>query len=351
MKKNLVNMGLMVLGGLLAAAVELTAADPAVTINGAGASFPFPIYSDWAFKYEKVSGMKLNYQSIGSGGGIKQIKEKTVDFGASDAPLKADELKAAGLVQFPMIIGGAVPVVNIKGVAAGQLRLTGKVLAEIYLGAITKWNDDAIKALNPELRLPDTAIAVVYRSDGSGTTWLYTNYLSKASASWAVKVGNDKSVAWPTGVGAKGNEGVAAIVKNTDGGIGYVEYAYAVENNLAWTQMQNRAGAFVKPTVATFAAAAASADWKGAPGFYMVLTNQPGAESWPITGASFILIHKDQKTAGTARAMFKFFDWCYKNGADAATKLNYVPIPESVYTMVEETWKNDVKADGATVWP
>ena len=338
--------------GLCAAVIAAVVfAQSAVTINGAGATFPQPVYNEWVFKYAQVTGAKVNYQGIGSGGGIKQIKAKTVDFAGSDAPLKADELAASGLVQFPMVMGGIVPVVNVKGVAAGQLKLTGKVLADIYLGKISRWNDAELKKLNPGVDLPDQAITVVQRSDGSGTTWLFTSYLSKVSSSWALKVGWEKAVAWPVGIGAPGNPGVAAQVKNTDGSIGYVEYAFALTEKLAWTEMQNRAGNFVKPTLETFAAAASNADWKNAPGYYMVLTHQLGSDSWPITGATFILVQKEQKDAGLAKAMLQYFDWCYKSGGEAASKLHYVPIPESVYTMVEETWKNEIRAGGAPLWP
>ncbi len=322
-----------------------------VTITGAGASFPDPIYRKWADKYEKLTGMKLNYQPIGSGGGIAQIKNKTVDFGASDAPLKAKELTDAGLIQFPMVIGGVVPIVNIKGIKPGELKLTGEVLADIYLGKITKWNDKAITDLNPGLNLPDQPITVVHRADGSGTTWLYTNYLDKVSKEWHEKVGTNKSVSWPTGVGGKQNAGVAANVQKLPGTIGYVEYAYALQNKMAHAQLKNKSGKFVSPTIKTFQAAAAKADWKGAKGYYVVLTDQTGDESWPITGASFILIHKDQNDAAKAKAMLKFFDWCFRHGGEMAEKLDYVPIPMSVVEMVEGTWAKDVKAEGQPVWP
>ena len=321
------------------------------TINGAGATFPYPVYGQWAWLYNKDTGVKLNYQSIGSGGGIRQIKAKTVDFGASDAPLKAEELKEDGLLQFPMIMGGVVPVVNVPGIAAGQLKLSGSTLADIFLGKITKWNDAAISKENPGTNLPDSAITVVYRADGSGTTWIFTNYLSKVSAAWKDSVGNAKSVKWPSGVGGKGNEGVAAYVQRIKGSIGYVEYAYALQNKLAYSLLQNRDGNYVAPTSATFQAAAANADWEKAEGFYLVLTDQPGAESWPITGASFILVHKEQANAETAKEVLKFFDWCYRNGSKTAEKLDYVPMPEKVIRLVENTWKEQIKAAGKPVWP
>jgi len=321
------------------------------TINGAGATFPYPVYGQWAWLYNKDTGVKLNYQSIGSGGGIRQIKAKTVDFGASDAPLKAEELNEAGLLQFPMIMGGVVPVVNVPGIAAGQLKLSGSTLADIFLGKITKWNDAAITKENPGVALPDSAITVVYRADGSGTTWIFTNYLSKVSATWKDSVGNAKSVKWPSGVGGKGNEGVAAYVQRIKGSIGYVEYAYALQNKLAHSLLQNRDGNYVAPTSVTFQAAAANADWEKAEGFYLVLTDQPGAESWPITGASFILVYKEQANAETAKEVLKFFDWCYRNGDKTAEKLDYVPMPEKVVSLVEKAWKEQIKAAGKPVWP
>ncbi len=326
----------MVLISLFLFGSTLWAAD---TINGAGASFPYPVYSQWAYEYHKLTGVKLNYQSIGSGGGIAQIKAKTVDFGASDKPLKKADLDKSGLIQFPMIMGGVVPVVNIKGVKPGEIKLSGELLADIFLGNVTKWNDPRIKRMNPEVKLPSKKIVVVHRSDGSGTTWIFTNYLSKVSTPWKKNVGNAKAVKWPTGLGGKGNEGISAYVKRIDGAIGYVEFAYALKNRMSYTKLQNSSGKFVAPTIETFQSAAASADWKNAPGFYMVLTNQPGEKSWPITGASYILIHKNQIKTKIAKTMFKFFDWCYKNGADRAVKLHYVPIPGNVVEMVKETWK------------
>lgn len=320
------------------------------TINGAGATFPFPVYSQWAYQYHRVTKVRLNYQSIGSGGGIRQIKAKTVDFGASDAPLKPAELDAAGLLQFPMIMGGVVPVVNVPGVKGGQLKLDGQLLADIFQGKVTKWNDARIKSENKDLSLPDQAITVVHRSDGSGTTWIFTNYLTKVSAAWAKDVGNNKAVNWPVGVGGKGNEGVASYVQRVKGSIGYVEYAYALQNKMSYALLQNQSGNFVAPTSETFQAAAAGADWANAKGYYLVLTDQPGDKSWPITGASFILVYKDQVKPETAKAVLSFFDWCYQNGGEIANKLDYVPMPAKVVKMVEETWRKEIKAKGEPVW-
>ena len=319
------------------------------TLTGAGATFPYPIYSKWAYNYQEATGTKINYQSIGSGGGIAQVKAKTVDFGASDAPLTEDELSQAGLIQFPLIIGGIVPVVHVEGIESGKLKLTPTILADIFVGKIESWDDSSIKAANPDLTLPAKSISVVHRADGSGTTWIFTNYLSQVSANWKDKVGAGKAVAWPVGMGGKGNEGVAAYVKRIDGAIGYVEYAYALQNNMPVAVLQNHDGKFVEPTLKTFQAAAANADWKNAAGFYMVLVNQPGDESWPITGASFILIHQEQADASHAQSLLKFFDWCYKNGASAAEELQYVPIPGSVSELVEATWKQQVRSGGQPV--
>jgi phosphate transport system substrate-binding protein len=319
-------------------------------LNGAGASFPYPVYSQWAYKYNAITGVQINYQSIGSGGGIQQIKAKTVDFGASDAPLKKDELDAAGLMQFPLIMGGVVPVVNVEGIKPGQLKLSGDLLAKIFMGAVKEWNDPAIAALNPGTKLPDMPIAVIHRADGSGTTWIFTNYLAAVSADWKSKIGADKSVAWPVGLGGKGNEGVSAYVKQVNGSIGYVEYAYALQNKMTHVLLQNKAGKFVGPDSDTFTAAAANADWKNAPGFYMVLVDQPGDNSWPITGASFILIYKNQSDAAKAKDILTYFDWCFKNGKDLALKLDYVPMPDNVMNLVESTWKTDVKCQGKAVW-
>lgn len=319
-------------------------------LNGAGATFPYPLYAQWAYKYEKLTGVKMNYQSIGSGGGIAQIKAKTVDFGASDAPLTKAELDQGGLLQFPMVMGGVVPVINVKGIGAGKLKLNATVLADIYLGKIKKWDDPAIKAVNPGLALPATPIYVIHRADGSGTTWIFTNYLAKVSAEWKTKVGADKAVSWPTGMGGKGNEGVAAYVQKTNGAIGYVEYAYALQNKMAHTLLQNKAGQFVAPTIESFQAAAANADWNNAPGFYMVLTEQPGEGSWPITGATFILMQKNQANGLKAQTILKFFDWCYAHGKEMATALHYVPLPENVIQLVQAEWKKSIKAGGQPVW-
>ncbi len=321
-------------------------------ISGAGATFPYPVYAKWASAYYKLTGIKLNYQSIGSGGGIKQIKAKTVDFGASDAPLKPEKLEKWGLFQFPMIMGGVVPVVNIPGIKPGQLKISNKTLVDIYLGKIRKWNDPAIARENPGQSLPGMNITVVHRADGSGTTWIFTNFLSKVSPEWKEKVGNAKAVAWPTGIGGKGNEGVASYVKRIRGSLGYVEYAYALQNRLTYIKLKNRAGAYVEPNMDTFQAAAANADWEGSKGFYVVLTDQPGKDSWPITGASFILLQKVQDKPDVAKAVLSFFDWCYKNGQELAKKLDYVPLPERVVNLVEEAWKTQIKdKNGKPVWP
>ncbi|MGE0188911.1 MAG: phosphate ABC transporter substrate-binding protein PstS [Steroidobacteraceae bacterium] len=330
--------------------VALSAAAMATDISGAGATFPYPIYAKWAEAYKQKTDVSMNYQSIGSGGGIKQIKAATVTFGASDAPLEPADLKEAGLLQFPMIVGGVVPVVNINGIKPGELVLDGSVLASIYLGDIKKWNDPKIKALNPKLNLPNQAIAPTYRSDGSGTNFLFTTYLSEVSFSFKSRVGANKSVEWPVGIGAKGNEGVASMTTQTSGAIGYVEYAYAKQNNMAYVMMKNKDGKVVAPESAAFAAAAGNADWSKAPGYYLVLTNQPGAKSWPITGASFILMHNQVKNGAAAMEALKFFDWAYKNGADMADQLDYVAIPKNVYEMVEKTWAASITADGKPLW-
>jgi phosphate transport system substrate-binding protein len=349
MLKQLVRIscgGLFVMG----TAFNLQAAE-VKDISGAGATFPYPVYAKWAEAYAQKTGAKLNYQSIGSGGGIKQIKAKTVDFGASDAPLKPEELNESGLLQFPTVMGGVVPVVNVKGVRAGELKLSPEALADIYLGKIKKWNDPAIAKLNPHVKLPASAITVVHRADGSGTTWIFTNYLTKVSKEWADKVGNDKAVAWPVGVGGKGNEGVASYVSRIKGAIGYVEYAYALQNKMSHAKLRNRAGSFVDPDSESFQAAAASADWAGAPGFYMVLTDQPGAKSWPITGATFILVYKVQQNPAKGKAVLGFFDWAYRNGDQMADALDYVPLPKSVVSLVEDTWRKDITGpDGKSVW-
>ncbi|WP_370681837.1 phosphate ABC transporter substrate-binding protein PstS [Comamonas sp. GB3 AK4-5] len=304
--------------------------------TGAGASFPAPLYSKWAADYNKATGVKINYQSVGSSAGIKQIEAKTVDFGASDEPLKDDELAKKGLVQFPTVIGGIVPVVNIKGIQPGQLKLSGQVLGDIYLGKIAKWNDPAIVALNPGLPLPDAAIAPVRRADGSGTTFGFTNYLSKANAEWKEKVGEGKAVNWPTGAGGKGNEGVAAFVGRLNNSIGYVEYAYVKQNKLTFALLQNSTGAFVSPSEATFKAAAAGADWSKS--FYQILTSQPGKDAWPITSATFILMHTKQEKPQQAEAALKFFQWAYESGDQTASGLDYVPMPDSVKQVIYKSW-------------
>ena len=341
--------GLVALIGSVGFAATASAA--VTEISGAGATFPYPVYAKWAEAYSHSTGVKMNYQSIGSGGGIKQIEAKTVDFGASDAPLTADDLTKNGLMQFPMVMGGVVPVVNLPGISAGQIKLSPTVLADIYLGKIKNWNDPAIASVNRGVPLPDKRITVVHRSDGSGTTWIYTNYLSKVSPEWKSKVGNDKSVSWPAGVGGKGNEGVASYVLRIKGAIGYVEYAYALQNHMSHVKLQNQAGNYVDPTSANFQAAAANADWSNAPGFYMVLTDQPGANSWPITGATFILMHTSQAKPDVAKAVLSFFAWSYKNGDDMAAQLDYVPMPDSVVDLVEKTWSKEIRsAGGGMIW-
>ncbi|MEN9982897.1 MAG: phosphate transporter substrate-binding protein PstS [Pseudomonadota bacterium] len=316
-------------------------------VTGAGASFPAPLYSKWASDYNKATGVKINYQSVGSGAGIKQIDAKTVDFGASDMPLKDDELKSKGLVQFPTVIGGVVPVVNIKGIAPGQLKLNGQVLGDIYLGKITKWDDAAIKALNPSLGLPSDVISPVRRADGSGTSFIFTNYLSKVNAEWKSKVGEGTAVNWPVGAGGKGNEGVAAFVNRLPNSIGYVEYAYVKQNKMTFAVMQNASGAFVSPDDLTFKAAAAGADW--AKSFYQILTNQAGKDAWPLTGATFILMHKAQDKPVQAAATLKFFDWGYKNGDKTAEDLDYSPMPASVKAAIEKSWSEIKDAAGKSV--
>ena len=315
--------------------------------TGAGASFPAPLYSKWAADYNKATSVKINYQSVGSGAGLRQIEAKTVDFGASDAPLKDEELKAKGLMQFPTVIGGIVPVVNIKGIAPGQLKLSGKVLGDIYLGKITNWSDAAIKALNPGVNLPDAAIAPVRRADGSGTTFGFTNYLSKVNAEWKEKIGEGTAVNWPTGAGGKGNEGVAAFVGRLPNSIGYVEYAYVKQNKMTYTLLQNKDGHFVSPDDANFKAAAAGADW--AKSFYQILTEQPGKDAWPITSATFILMHKTQDKPAQAATSLKFFEWAYKNGDKTAGDLDYVPMPDSVKQVIYKSWADIKDASGKSI--
>jgi phosphate transport system substrate-binding protein len=318
----------------------------AADITGAGATFPYPIYAKWADAYRKATGTGMNYQSIGSGGGIKQITAKTVDFGASDMPMKAEDLRKNGLVQFPAIMGGVVPVYKVTGVGPGEIRFTGPLLADIYLGKVTKWNDPGIAKLNPGVKLPGDSISVVHRSDGSGTTFLWTNYLSKVSPEFKTTVGEGTAVKWPAGVGGKGNEGVASYVQKINGSIGYVEYAYAKQNKLAFGQMQNKSGKFVPPDDETFKAAAAGADWNSVPGMGVVLTDQAGERSWPVTGASFILLHVKQDKPEAGREVLKFFDWSFKNGQAAAAELDYVPMPDTVVRQIQAAWKGITDASG-----
>jgi phosphate transport system substrate-binding protein len=322
----------------------------AAEISGAGATFPYPIYAKWAEAYKAKTGISMNYQSIGSGGGIKQITAGTVDFGASDMPLKPEALAKDGLVQWPMVMGGVVLVVNLKGIEPGQLKLDGPTVAAIYLGNITKWNDPAIAKLNPGLALPDKAIAAVHRSDGSGTNFIFTHYLSSIDADFKAKIGENTSVDFPGGLGGKGNEGVAALTARTEGAIGYVEYAYALQNKMTYTQLRNHDGVFVSPSSKSFQAAAANADWSKAVGFNLLLTDQPGKDSWPITGATFILMHKQQAKPEVARAVLDFFDWAYRNGGQLAEQLDYVPMPPAVVGAVEQSWQQIVGPDGKAVW-
>lgn len=336
---------------LFASLLLITGVVSAAELTGAGATFPFPIYSKWAEAYKAQTGIGLNYQSIGSGGGIKQIKAKTVDFGASDMPLKKEELDKEGLVQFPAIIGGVVPVYNLEGIDSGKLRLTPEVISNIHLGKITKWNDKAIADLNPGLNLPALAITVIHRADGSGTTFIWTNFLGKANPEFAKAVGEGTAVKWPVGIGGKGNEGVAVQVQRIKGAFGYVEYAFAKRNKISYAAVKNRDGNFILPDDATFKAAAANADWANAPGMYLLLTWQTGKDAWPATGASFIIMHKQQTDALTGRAVLKFFDWSYKNGGQMATELEYVHMPVDVIKLVQENWKKDFKGpDGNSIW-
>ena len=316
-------------------------------VTGAGASFPAPLYSKWASDYNKATGVKINYQSVGSGAGIKQIDSKTVDFGASDMPIKDDELARKNQLQFPTVIGGVIPVINVKGIAPGQLKLNGQVLGDIFLGKVTKWNDAALKALNPGLALPDAAISPVRRADGSGTTFIFTNYLSKVNPEWKTKVGEGTAVNWPTGAGGKGNEGVAAFVGRLPNSIGYVEYAYVKQNKMTYAMLQNAAGKFVAPDDSAFKAAAAGAEWSKS--FYQILTNQPGAESWPITGATFILMHKVQDKPAQAAATLKFFQWAYQQGDKTAADLDYVPMPAVLKSQIEKSWAEIKDGAGKTV--
>jgi phosphate transport system substrate-binding protein len=322
----------------------------AADITGAGATFPQPIYNKWAETYKAQTKNSVNYQGIGSGGGIKQIEASTVDFGASDKPLKPADLEANGLMQFPTVVGGVVPVMNLPGVQPGQLKLTGPVLGAIFLGQIKTWGDPQIAALNPGVKIPNLPITVVHRSDGSGTTFVYTTYLANQSPAWAQTVGANDAVQWPTGIGGKGNDGVAAFVKQTIGSIGYVEYFYAKQNNMVYAQMKNKAGVFVEPTAAAFAAAASGADWSKAPGNYLLLLDQPGAKSWPITAATFILLHTKQTKPATGKEVLAFFDWAYKNGDAEAAQLDYVPLPAPVKAMMRKEWSSVTGPDGKAVY-
>ncbi|MFY9954207.1 phosphate ABC transporter substrate-binding protein PstS [Bradyrhizobium sp.] len=331
----------IVAAGLVAAS---TSAAFAADITGAGATFPFPIYSKWADAYKKDTGNGLNYQSIGSGGGIKQIQAKTVTFGATDMPLKAEQLEKDGLVQWPMVMGAIVAVVNLEGVKPGEMVFDGETLANIYLGKIAKWDDPAIKKLNPNVKLPSDAITVVRRSDGSGTTFNFTDYLSKVSADWKSKVGSGTAVEWPTGVGAKGNEGVSGNISQTKNSIGYVEYAYAKQNKLTYVAMVNKAGKTVQPTVEAFQAAASNADWANAPGYYVILTDQPGEKSWPVTASTFILMHKDATDKAASQEAIKFFKWAFANGDKMAEELDYIPMPDNVVKLIEKTWSAEIKS-------
>ncbi|MGE0767121.1 MAG: phosphate ABC transporter substrate-binding protein PstS [Hyphomicrobiaceae bacterium] len=337
-------------GGIVGA---LLAATPAVAadISGAGATFPYPIYAKWADAYKKETGIGLNYQSIGSGGGIKQIKAKTVTFGASDAPLKGEDLTSTGLVQFPMVMGGVVPVINVDGIKPGEITLDGPTLANIFLGNIKSWNDAAIAKLNPNVKLPEQAIVVVHRSDGSGTTFNFAAYLADVSADWKSKVGVNTALKWAVGIGAKGNEGVANNVAQTKGAIGYVEYAYAKVNKMTHTKMINKAGKAVSPESGTFQAAAANADWKSKPGYGVILANQPGDRSWPMTAATWILLYAKPQDAAATKEALKFFDWSYTKGDKMAEALDYVPMPSNVVAEVEKTWIAEIKGtDGKPVW-
>ncbi len=337
--------------GVVLSTTVFTVHAHSTSVTGVGASFPYPIYAKWASAYKAAQGVAVNYQSIGSGGGQQQIIAKTVDFGASDDPMKAADLELNGLFQFPAVIGGTVAVVNVDGVQPGQLKLSGPLLADIFLGNVKKWNDPAIVELNSGVVLPEADIIVVHRSDGSGTTFGWTNYLSKVSSHWQRTVGEGKAVKWPTGHGGRGNEGVAAYVGQLKNSIGYVEYAYAKQNKLVWTQLQNRAGQFVQPDHNSFAAAAIHADWQGTPGMGVVLTDEPGAESWPVTSATFILIHKKQAKPDQGRAVLVFFDWAWKQGAEAALALDYVPLPQEVTDQIRAHWKTAfTSTDGSALW-
>jgi phosphate transport system substrate-binding protein len=343
------HLGKFAVAGVLAVAALTPAA--AADISGAGATFPYPVYAKWADAYKKQTGVGMNYQSIGSGGGIKQIKAKTVTFGASDAPLKGEDLEKSGLVQFPMVMGGIVPVVNIDGVKPGELVLDGPTLAKIFMGDVKKWDDAAIKKLNPSAKLPSQAIAIVHRSDGSGTTFNFTYYLSDVSADWKSKVGTNTAVQWPAGIGAKGNEGVANNVAQTKGSIGYVEYAYALQNKLTFTKMVNKDGKTVAPESKAFQAAAANANWSSQPGYGVILANQPGAESWPMTAATWILMYKQPSDPAVALEALKFFAWAYDKGDAMAGELDYIAMPDNVVASVKKTWASEIKdANGKALY-
>jgi phosphate transport system substrate-binding protein len=335
----------------MGAAAAVVGAAQAENFTGAGATFPAPVYTAWAQAYRTATGNELNYQAIGSGGGIRQIKAKTVDFGASDKPLLASELSQAGLMQFPTVIGGVVPIINVKGLAPGSLRLTGSVLGEIYLGHITRWNDPHIAQLNPRIRMPALPITVVHRSDGSGTSFIFTSYLARTSPAWSRAVGASDSVNWPTGIGGKGNDGVAAFVKQTTGAIGYVEYIYArKDRTVPFALVQNAAGQYPQPNAASFAAAAASAPWGRSPGNYVLLINQPGANAWPISGATFILVYKNPENPAHAANVLRFFDWAYKNGDAAAASLDYVPLPAAVKNLMRRQWATEIQSSGKPIY-
>ncbi len=359
MKSNFLCKWMVPLAGLIIAAMLFSCGKnkeqgnqgiPNVTLNGAGATLPYPLYSRWTDKYLKLSEVKINYQSIGSGGGIAQIRAGTVDFGATDAPLSPEMLDSLGLIQFPMIISGIVPVVHLEGIQPGQLKMTPEILAGIYLGEIRKWNDPAITKINQGLNLPDLAITPLHRADASGTTWIFTNYLSRVSPEWKEKAGNAMALSWPAGVGGKGNEGVSAYIQRINGSIGYIAYVYALQNKLTYLRMQNSAGQYVSPSLKSFQAASDNANWNKHQDFYVVLTNQPGKDSWPITGVSFILMHRKQGNRANAIALLQFFDWCYRFGQDLATELHYVPIPQNVVKLAEVKWSG-IRAENEPVWP
>lgn len=337
---------------IASAALLFTPVTFAADIIGAGATFPYPVYAKWADAYKKQTGIRLNYQSIGSGGGIKQIKARTIDFGASDKPLTPEELEKNGLIQFPTVLGGVVPVINLEGIKEGQIKLTGTVLADIFLGKIKRWNDPAIVDLNDGINLPASNIAVVHRADGSGTTFLFTDYLSKVSPEWKAKVGADASVAWPIGTGGKGNEGVANFVRQIKNSIGYVEAAYVKQSKMNYVRLQNLDGAYVMPADENFRAAAANTEWDKVPGFYEILTNKSGSDSWPITGATFVLMHRSQAKPAQALEVLKFFEWAYANGDEMALELDYIPMPDNVVKLIEESWESNIKGkDGLAVYP